>query len=262
MQERLQKLLSQWGIASRRQAERLIADGRVQVNGLTATIGQKADPTVDVVTVNGKVLSSRQQPNLIYLLLHKPSGVISTCSDPQHRPTVLDLVKPSLRRQGIYPVGRLDADTTGALLLTNDGELTYQLTHPRHSVPKAYRVEVLGHPTPKVLKRWSQGVKLDGRLTRRAKVRQLGWTSPTTAHLEIVLWEGRNRQIRRMAEILGHPVVNLHRVSLGPLEINAVPCGHYRCVSPTELTALKSAISLAGATGAADSVSLSLPNYC
>jgi 16S rRNA U516 pseudouridylate synthase RsuA-like enzyme len=166
MPERVQKLLSQWGIASRRQAEQMILAGRVRLNGELVQLGQKVQPEIDRVEVDGRVIEPVTRPDRLYLLLNKPAGVVSTCDDPQRRTTVLDLLPPAFQQgQGLHPVGRLDVESTGALLLTNDGELTFQLTHPRYHVPKTYQVWVEGRVTPAELQRWRQGILLDGRKT-------------------------------------------------------------------------------------------------
>ncbi|MFM9268175.1 pseudouridine synthase [Tychonema sp. BBK16] len=217
--ERLQKILAQWGIASRRQAEQMIVAGRVRVNGNIVHLGQKANPDLDRIEVDGVPVIATERPQLVYLLLHKPAGVLSTCSDPRERSKVLDLVPPKLRYgQGIHPVGRLDADSTGALLLTNDGKLTFCLTHPRHSISKTYQVWVEGHPPEPVLQMWRQGIILSGRKTMPAQVKILDRTREQTM-LEIILSEGRNRQIRRTAEQLGYPVVRLHRTAIGSIQL-------------------------------------------
>lgn len=247
MTERLQKILSQWGIASRRQAEDMILAGRVKVNGSVVDLGAKADPGGDRIEVDGKSIHPAHRPPPIYLLLHKPSGVVSTCSDPQGRPTILDLLPPKLRQgQGIHPVGRLDADSTGALLLTNDGDLTFRLSHPRHSVAKTYHVWVQGHPSEDILETWRSGVILDGKKTLPAQVVLLK-TQPNKNKtlLEIVLTEGRNRQIRRVAEQLGYPVLQLHRVAIGPIQLRepgdrSLAPGRYRPLKEFELNFLRS----------------------
>jgi pseudouridine synthase len=247
MEARLQKILAQWGIASRRDAEEMIKRSRVRVNGVLAHLGQKADPQKDTIAVDGKPVSVVQRPALIYLLLHKPSGVVSTCHDPQGRPTVLHLLPPELREgQGIHPVGRLDAESTGALILTNDGELTFALTHPSHSIPKTYRVLVKGQPTEAALQQWRQGVILDGRKTRSARVRLIEYMAGHSS-LEIVLKEGRNRQIRRVAQQLGYPVVKLHRTAIGSIQLDtseatALKEGCYRSLKNEEISFLKKAI--------------------
>ncbi len=238
MAERLQKILSQWGVASRRQAEQMILDGRVRLNGaVVVQLGQKANPAVDHVEVDGKPIQPQNRPELTYLLLHKPADVVSTCRDPQGRPTVLDLLPAACSRLGLHPVGRLDANSTGALLLTNDGNLTVALTHPRHSVPKTYQVWVRGHPPETVLNQWRHGVLLDGRLTRPAEVKILA-TDQSATWLEIVLREGRNRQIRRVAEQLGFPVLQLHRVAIGPIHLGKLNPRQYRPLSQAEVNFL------------------------
>lgn len=249
MEERLQKILSQWGIASRRQAEAMILAGRVQCNGKVAQLGQKANPENDAIAVDGKLIQPQQRPSLIYLLLNKPAGVVTTCDDPQGRPTVMDLMPLELRQgQGIHPVGRLDTDSTGALLLTNDGELTFGLTHPRHSIAKTYQIWVQGYPPEAVLQKWRQGVVLDGRKTRPAQVRVIT-RNPTQTCLEVILREGRNRQIRRTAEQLGYPVIDLHRTAIGAIGLQPpasqpLPPGHYRYLKNFELRWLQDQIQL------------------
>ena len=243
MTERLQKLLSQRGIASRRRAEKLIAEGRVTVNGKVAEIGQQADAQVDRICVDGADIG--QPPRCEYLLLNKPKGVVSTCDDPRGRKTVLDLLDAKLRQGlGIHPVGRLDADSTGALLLTNDGQLTFQLTHPRHQLPKVYRVRVKGSPSEAVLKRWRRGVVLDGRKTAPAEVTLVRQLPKAQSLLRVVLTEGRNRQIRRVAEGLGHPVTALHRTKIGSLSLGNLPRGRYRLLSKGEIAQLKRGATL------------------
>ena len=241
MRERLQKLLSQRGIASRRQSEKLILSGRVTVNGEVAELGQRADTTCDRVCVDGVEIG--KPPSHVYLLLHKPRGVVSTCHDPQGRQTVLDLLDAELQSgKGIHPVGRLDADSTGALLLTNDGELTHQLTHPSHQMPKVYQVWVEGIPSEHVLRQWRCGVALEGRKTLPATVtlmRSAMRHRIQQSLLEVTLREGRNRQIRRVAEGLGHPVTALHRAKIGSLALGNLPRGRYRLLKNTEMAQLK-----------------------
>lgn len=238
MAERLQKLLAQRGIASRRQSEKLILAGRVTVNGKVAEIGQQADVSCDRICVDGVEIG--KPPRCVCLLLHKPKGFVSTCKDPQGRRTVLDLLDAPLQSGGgIHPVGRLDTDTTGALLLTNDGELTYQLTHPRHQMPKTYRVRVKGVPTEATLEKWRSGVMLDGRKTLPAGITLIEQTSTEKALLKVTLREGRNRQIRRVAEGLGHPVTALHRIEIGSLVLGSLPRGRYRLLKDEEVARLK-----------------------
>ncbi len=237
---RLQKIISQWGIASRRQAEEMIKLERVKVNGVLAHLGQKVNPETDTISVDGKKVSERKRPVLTYLLINKPSGVVSTCYDPQSRPTVLELLPEELRSGlGIHPVGRLDADSTGALILTNDGDLTFKLTHPRHNIPKTYRVVVKGHPPETTLQRWREGVFLDNRKTRTAQVKLIDKISGKSC-LEIILKEGRNRQIRRIAKKLGHPVIQLHRTAIGSIQLQLpkkehLPEGSFRYLTDKEI---------------------------
>ena len=243
MAERLQKVLAHWGIASRRQAEAMIKAGRVTLNGHPAELGQKADPAVDQIEIDGTTIQP-DRPDLTYLLLHKPTQVVSTCQDTHGRPTVIDLLPPEYQQgQGIHPVGRLDADSTGALILTNDGNLTYGLTHPRHHVPKVYTVEVEGQPSASALQSWRRGVLLDGRKTQPAQVRVVQ-VHPSQTQLEIVLTEGRKRQIRRVAEQLGHPVQRLHRVAIGPIHLQDLPAGQVRSLTAQEVLALKQAATI------------------
>ncbi len=239
MPERLQKILSQWGVASRRQAERLILDGRVRLNGAVVTLGQTADPMVDAIEVDGRVLLPVNRPQPLYLLMHKLAGVVSTCHDPQRRPTVFDQLPPELRQAtGIHPVGRLDAESTGALLLTNDGELTFALTHPSHEIAKTYEVWVEGHPSSNTLKQWRHGILLDGRKTLPAGVRVVSKRGDRTL-LEIRLREGRNRQIRRVAEQIGHPVIDLHRTAIGSIQLDDLPSGAVRSLTKAEIQFLR-----------------------
>ncbi len=246
MAARLQKILSQWGIASRRRAEQLILAGRVQVNGEVAQLGQTAEPTTDRIEVDGRLISVQSRPEPIYLLLNKPVGIVSTCFDPQGRPTVLELLPSQLRAyEGIHPVGRLDIDSSGALLLTNDGELTFGLTHPRHSISKTYMVWVRGQPSGAVLDHWRNGIDLDGKDTLPAQVIEIEARTNRTL-LNIVLTEGRNRQIRRVATQLGHPVLDLHRTKIGDIQIDgdrSLGIGSYRHLQSAELSSLYAGIT-------------------
>ena len=192
----------------------------------------------------GGSCSPKNRPELIYLLLHKPESVVTTCHDPQQRRIALDLLPVSLRQMGLYPVGRLDAASTGALLLTNDGALTACLTHPRHSVAKTYQVWVEGQPSEVALQQWRQGLLLEERLTRPAEVRPLA-TQADRSCLEIVLREGRNRQIRRVAAQLGHPVLALHRLAIGPIQLGNLASGQHRLLSQAEVDFLRTESSLA-----------------
>lgn len=249
MQERVQKILSQWGIASRRQAEHLISSGRVRLNGAVAELGQKADPVHDRLEVDGQPIQPHDRPAFIYLLLNKPVGIVSTCDDPQNRRTVLDLLPEDLQQgKGLHPVGRLDVESTGAILLTNDGELTNYLTHPRHHISKTYEVWVNGEVSLKVLQQWREGVMLDGRKTLPAVIEVLRQL-PDRTLLSIVIREGRNRQIRRVAQQLGHPVIQLHRSAIGPIKLRsseaALLPGQYRPLQQSEIRALKQGLNTA-----------------
>lgn len=230
--ERLQKVLARAGVASRRACEELILAGRVRVNGQTAVLGGRADPSCDRVELDGVVLSLA--PDAVHYLLNKPRGVISAAADPLGRPCVTDLVPKSPR---VFPVGRLDYDSEGLILLTNDGNLAHLLTHPSSGVEKEYLVEVQGHPGPSALARLRRGVELEDGLTSPARV---SLVAPNV--LKIVIHEGRNRQVRRMAEAVGHPVRRLVRTRLGPLRLTGVPEGGYRAVERAEVRALEKAV--------------------
>ena len=230
MRQRLQKLMSAAGHCSRRQAEELLRQGRVEVNGRTAGLGDQADPEIDQVCVDGSPLAKNTTERV--LLLNKPPGVISSCHDPQGRKTVLDLIPPDLR-QGLHPVGRLDADSRGALLLSNQGELTLKLTHPRYAHSKTYRVTLSGTPSRSRLQRWRQGVELDGSRTLPASVTLLHSQGDHSV-LEVILREGRNRQIRRIASLLGYAVLDLQRVAIGGLALGSIEEGCWRELSRQE----------------------------
>lgn len=230
--ERLQKLMAAAGLCSRRRGEALLKQGRVQVNGRVAELGERADASQDDIRIDGRPLQAAAPP--LTLLLHKPAGVLSTCHDPRGRTTVLDLLPPELRQgQGLHPVGRLDGDSRGALLLSNAGSLTLQLTHPRYDHPKTYRVWLRGRPTEEALAHWRRGVPLDGVRSRPVDLRILQ-QRPDATRVELVLREGRNRQIRRTAELLGYPVLDLLRVAIGPLRLGSLPEGHWRTLEPQE----------------------------
>ena len=233
--QRLQKLIAAAGICSRRHAEELLREGRVKVNQVKAGLGDQADPSIDRIEVDGRPLSQPSRPRLI--LLNKPRGVISSCSDPQGRETVLDLIPKSLRR-GLHPVGRLDGDSRGALLLTNQGALTLQLTHPRYSHRKTYMVLVRGRPTPTTLNLWCNGVELDGIPTQTAEVSLLKQGANQTL-LKVILREGRNRQIRRVAEALGHQVLDLQRTAIASIDLGSLPEGHWRELTGSEWTSIR-----------------------
>jgi 23S rRNA pseudouridine2605 synthase len=240
---RLQKILSTAGISSRRAAEGLILEGRVTVNGTTVTeLGSKADPAVDDIRVDGRRVKSTT-PRL-YILMYKPRGYITSRSDPQQRPTVIDLLAKGGLREYVYPVGRLDYDSEGLLILTSDGELAKQLMHPSHEVAREYLARVRGVPDRHTLERLARGVVLDGRKTSPAEVeieKIIEASGGDDAMLSIVLHEGRNRQVRRMCEAVGHPVVKLRRVRIGPITDPHIRPGEFRELSEKEVAALKRA---------------------
>ena len=236
--ERLQKILSQAGIASRRAAEKLIVDVRVSVNGKTVReLGTKADTSHDDIRVDGRRVKAPERHR--YLLLNKPRGYVSTRSDPQRRPTVIDLLRGV--REYVYPVGRLDFDSEGLLILTNDGDLAARLTHPRHGVPRVYEVQVAGIPDARDLGRLAKGVTIEGRRTERAEVELLR-TKPQ-AVVRITVHEGRNRQVRRMCETIGHPVDVLRRVAIGPIRDARLKPGQWRELDEDEVRRLRSSVA-------------------
>jgi 23S rRNA pseudouridine2605 synthase len=229
---RLNRFLAAAGLGSRRGVERLIAQGRVTVNGAPAGIGDSV-AAGDDVRVDGQPVAA--QPSR-WVLLHKPAGVVTTARDPQGRPTVVELV-PSAER--LFPVGRLDRDTTGALLLTNDGELAHRLMHPSHGIEKVYVADVQGQPGPDVLERLRRGVELDDGVTAPAEASLLA-----PSRIQLKLHEGRNRQVRRMCEAVGHPVVHLHRSGYAGLTLAGLAGGQWRELTSGEIEALRAAVSL------------------
>ena len=243
--ERLQKLLSAAGIASRREAEEIIREGRVSVNGIVVTeVGTKADPDKDHVKVDGKHLRIRKVRR--YFLLNKPRGVVVTKEDPEGRQTVLGLLGRRVPGR-VVPVGRLDLDSEGLLILTDDGDLVQKLTHPSGGCTKEYEVKVAGIPTPSQIARLSRGILLpdENRRTAPATV-ELTSTTPEkngvggNAWLKVVLMEGRSRQIRRMFDLVGHPVAKLRRVAIGPIRDRKLRPGDFRELSDVEVEALRS----------------------
>lgn len=243
MKERLQKILSAAGVASRRTAETLIAQGRVTVNGRTVTEpGTKADVAADDIRVDGRRVKAPRRRR--YLLLNKPRGYITTRSDPQRRPTVMDLLTRGGVREYVYPVGRLDYDSEGLLILTSDGDFAARLTHPRHGVEREYEVRVKGVPDEHALDRLSRGVSIEGRRTAPVRVelaRTLEADSGPQALLSFVLREGRNRQVRRMCDAIGHPVVRLRRVRIGPIRDEHIRPGEFRDLTAREIAQLSRA---------------------
>jgi len=239
--ERLQKIIATAGVASRRKAEQLITSGHVQVNGSTITeLGSKADPETDHIRVNGKLLQREQQRH-VYLLLNKPKGYVTTVNDPEKRPTVMDLVRGVKGR--VYPVGRLDYASEGLLLLTNDGELANLLMKAASHVPKTYVVKVAGTPTEDAIAKLRGGISIatdDGKRVRTGPAVVRLVKQAANPWYEITLIEGRNRQIRRMFEAVGHHVEKIKRVRYGPLTLD-VPPGEYRSLTLKEVQRLKSA---------------------
>jgi 23S rRNA pseudouridine2605 synthase len=233
VEERLQKILSRAGIASRRSAERLILEGRVTLNGATVLeMGTKADLGSDDVRVDG--VRVRAPKEIVYLLLNKPKGVVSTRRDPSGRKTVMDLV-PSV--PGLFPVGRLDVTTEGLILLTNDGDFAQRVAHPRYEVPRVYHAKVHRIPSPETLARLRKGVRVEGERMSVDKVRILQGES--NAWLELTLHEGKNREVKRLLEAVGHPVAKLKRVALGPLTCRGLDPGQFRALTPREVKALR-----------------------
>jgi len=230
---RLQKVLAQAGLGSRRTAEEMIERGRVRVNGERAELGRRVDPEADVIEVDGAQIGTKA--GLVHYLLNKPAGVVTTASDPQGRPTVVELVPAEPR---VFPVGRLDADTEGLLLLTNDGDLTHRITHPSYGVEKEYLAEVASEPSRGALRALRQGVELDDGITAPAKVAVVG-----ERLIKLTIHEGRNRQVRRMCEAVGHPVVRLVRTRIGPLAERSLAPGEWRALAQDEVRALERAVA-------------------
>ena len=249
--ERLQKILSQAGVASRRASERLMLDGRVTVNGATVReLGTKADPIRDEIRVDGRRV--RIAGHRRYLLLNKPRGYVTTRSDPQRRPTVLDLIAGV--REYVFPVGRLGFESEVLLLLTNDGDLAARLTHPRHGVARVYEARVLGVPDTRDVERLAKGIPVEGRPTAPADVRLMGTpraggvssgssrsNQGDNATLLIAVREGRNRQVRNMCEAIGHPVTHLRRIAIGPIRDSRLKPGQWRELTADEVKRLRDA---------------------
>ena len=228
---RLQKYMADCGVASRRKCEEIILDGRVKINGKTVTeLGTKVTDE-DVVSVDGEVLKA--QTKKYYIAMNKPVGYVTTVSDEFDRPTVINLVEDEIQSR-IYPVGRLDFDTEGLLLLTNDGDLTYKLTHPKHAIFKKYIATLNEVPQPKDVEKLKKGVVVDGKKTQPAK---LNWLKDNV--IEISISEGRNRQVRKMFEAVGYEVVNLQRIAVGNILLGNIPLGRWRHLSISEIDYLK-----------------------
>ncbi len=230
MEERLQKILAKAGIASRRRAEQMICDGRIQVNGQVINeMGYKADPGLDTITCDGKPIDLEQK---MYVLLNKPAGYVTTLADPQGRPVVSDLVADIPLR--LFPVGRLDLETEGALLMTNDGELGNAILHPRFEVNKTYEATVTGSPSQDKIRLLEQGIEIEGIKTRPAAIRVLKRFKEQTL-FEVIIHEGKKRQVRKMFEAINHRVLYLKRTAYGALKLGTLPSGKYRILGQDDL---------------------------
>lgn len=230
MKERLQKIIAEAGIASRRKAEEMISEGRVTVNGQVAQIGMKADPAADHIKVDGKLLIRPE--NKVYLVLNKPRGVVTSLSDPQGRPVVKDFLRGV--KQRVFPVGRLDYDSEGMLLLTNDGDFSQAILHPSKKIPKTYHVKVKGVLDQSAVDKLRRGIRLDRTVTAPAQIKQLRKTEHN-AWIEMTIYEGKKRQIRRMIERVGHSVLRLIRVRIDGLEMGRIKPGAFRYLSSNEI---------------------------
>lgn len=241
--ERLQKIIARAGLASRREAERWIVEGRISVNGtVVRELGTQADPARDSVKVDGKRIRPAAAP--LYYAFHKPPGVITTLNDPEHRPDLTPYLATLGEKKRLFPVGRLDYNTTGLLLLTNDGDLALRLTHPRFGVKKLYRVKLSACPTDEDFIRLRKGVRLEDGMTAPARARVVDKLKKN-AWVEIEVQEGRKREVRRMFEALGYFVEKLVRIRVGPILLGPLAQGELRALSNAEIAALKSAVGLA-----------------
>lgn len=235
MNERLQKYISECGIASRRDSEKLIKSGLICINNTLVTdMGIKVDPEKDIITYKGKII--KKTNNIIYVMLNKPTGYITTVRDQYNRPKVIDLVKEI--KEKIYPIGRLDYNSSGLLLLTNDGDITYKLTHPGHEINKTYYVTVYGMPNETDLEKLRNGIIIDDYMTSTAKI-NISYIKGNNAVLVFKIHEGRNRQIRKMCSYIKHEVIDLKRVAIGELEIGDLPEGKWRYLKDYEIEYLK-----------------------
>lgn len=244
MSERLQKVISRAGLMSRRAAEELISEGRISIDDRVAVLGDRVDPATQKVLVDGVPIPIA--PDLRTYLVNKPLGVISTADDPQGRKTVVDLVRSDVR---VWPVGRLDADSEGLILVSNDGELTNRVTHPRYGVTKTYTVVVEGLPSRATVRRLTDGVELDDGPAAATSARIVDRSNDTTM-IELVMTEGRNREIRRMCDTIGHPVVRLVRTAIGPLTDRTLRPGSIRELTPGEVSELYRSAATSSPPGA------------
>ncbi|MBI5206075.1 MAG: rRNA pseudouridine synthase [Nitrospirae bacterium] len=234
MEERLQKILAKMGIASRRGAEEIILEGRVTVNGQVAVLGTKADMSRDHIKLDGKLLT-RPEPK-VYLMINKPRGVITTLSEAEERPAIRDYLRKIKYR--VFPVGRLDYDSEGLLLLTNDGDFTHAILHPSKKIPKTYHVKIKGLIEDDKIEKLKRGVKLEDGMTSPARLKKLRKTEENS-WLEITIYEGKKRQVRRMFEKVGHSVLKLKRVRINGIELGNLPPGEIRYLTPEEVSKIK-----------------------
>jgi 23S rRNA pseudouridine2605 synthase len=239
MEQRLQKIIAEMGIASRRKAEEIIIEGRVTVNGKVAEIGMKADPLRDHIKVDGKLLTKPEKK--VYYVFNKPRGVMTSMGDPQGRPTVKEFF--SGIRQRVFPVGRLDYDSEGLLLLTNDGDFAYAILHPSKKIPKTYLVKVKGVLEEEELEKLRKGMKIDGKMTAPARVKKLKKTE-SNSWIEMTISEGRKRQIRRMLERVGHQVIRLMRIRINGIEMGPLEPGNYRKLTMEEMHTIMKEIGI------------------
>jgi len=238
VEQRIQKIIAQMGVTSRRGAEELIASGRVTINGKVAELGMKADPSKDHIKVSGKLLT-RREPK-VYLMLNKPRGVVTSLSDPEGRPTVKDFIKGT--RYRVFPVGRLDYDSEGLLLLTNDGDFANGLMHPSRKIPKTYVVKVKGMIEDERLRKLRAGVRLEDGRTLPARARFIR-KSESNSWIEMTITEGRKRLVRRMVEAVGHPALKLRRISINGISLGGLKTGEVRPLTDKELQVLRKEIS-------------------
>lgn len=234
MQERLQKFMARCGVASRRKSEEIILQGRVKVNGETVNSVVSVDPELDRIEVDGKLI--RPEENKVYIMLNKPTGIITSAKDQFNRKTVLDIIQVEER---VFPVGRLDFDTSGLIILTNDGDFAYRMTHPSHEVEKVYEAEVLGIPTDEEMERFRSGLKIEDYVTSPSEIRIIR-TKGRNSVVEVKIHEGRNRQVRKMCDAIGHPVIRLKRTKIGGLELGSLKEGSWRKLTSEEIDYLKS----------------------
>ncbi|MBI5102058.1 MAG: rRNA pseudouridine synthase [Nitrospirae bacterium] len=237
MQQRLQKIIADMGIASRRKAEEMIIEGRVKVNGQVASIGSKADPLTDHIKLDGKLLTSPEKK--VYYIFNKPRNVVTSLNDPEGRATVKDFLGGI--KQRVYPVGRLDFDSEGMLILTNDGELANGIMHPSKKIPKTYLVKIKGKLLAEEMEKLRRGIRLDRTMTAPARVKPVK-KSEQNSWIEMIIHEGKKRQIRRMLEKVGHSVIRLMRIRIDGVEMGELKPGTYRRMLPVEIDRLKSEI--------------------